>query len=301
MTADRGSPRLKGWPVWSQALKAVWHENGKDNLSLIAAGVAFYGFLSLVPALSAALLLFGLFASPAMLQDIFASLRVHLPQEAAAVVGDQIAALIAAPDSAKGWGAALALVLAIYGATKGVGGIVTALTMASNTAETRSWLRRTGTVFALTLGAVIYVLLSLAGISALGLPGTLLPQAFDMTWLLSIAGAALLLATAVMMAATLYRFGPPRPLTRHRWFTRGAALAAMGWTAVTSGFAWYSANFGNYGATWGALSGVVVLLTWLYLSAYVLLLGAELDAHFAEQDEPRPDKAGAQECAGSAA
>lgn len=273
-----GAPWRLGWLVWSRVLKDAWRDSGEDNLGLIAAGVAFYGFLSLVPALSATLLLYGLFASPGMLGDALLSLSNHLPAEAAKVVGEQITSLVAAPPADKSWGAAFAFGLAIYGATKGVDGLVTALTIAYNLQESRNWIRRTVTVFVLTGGAVIFVVLSLAAVSALSLPAALVPVAFDTAWLLAIAGSALLLVTGTIAAATLFRFAPPTPIRHFRWFSPGAMFAALGWFAVTSGFAWYAANFGNYGATWGALAGIVVLLTWLYLCAFILLLGAELNA-----------------------
>lgn len=273
-----GAPWRLGWPVWSRVLKDAWRDSGEDNLGLIAAGVAFYGFLSLVPALSATLLLYGLFASPEMLGDALLSLSKHLPADAAKVVGDQIASLVAAPSAGKSWGAAMALGLAIYGATKGVDGLVTALTIAYDLQESRNWLHRTATILALTSGAVIFVVVSLAAVSALSLPAALLPVAFDTAWHLAIAGSALLLATGTLAAAALFRFAPPPPIRQFCWLSPGAMFAALGWFAVTSGFAWYAANFGNYGATWGALAGIIVLLTWLYLCAFILLLGAELNA-----------------------
>ena len=104
-----GAPWRLGWPVWSRVLKDAWRDSGEVNLGLIAAGVAFYGFLSLVPALSATLLLYGLFASPETLGDALLSLSKHLPAEAAKVVGDQIASLVAARSAGKSWGAAMAL------------------------------------------------------------------------------------------------------------------------------------------------------------------------------------------------
>ena len=234
------------------------------------------------------LLLYGLFASPDMLGDALLSLSQRLPADAAKLVGGQVTALVAAPSGGKTWGAAIALLLAVYGATKGIDGLVTALTIAFEQDENRSWLRRTGTVAALTLFAVVFAVLALSAIGALSLPRSLVPIALDTAWLTAIAGAIVLVIVATLTAAALFRFAPPRQNPQPRWFTPGALFAALSWFAVTSGLAWYAANFGNYSATWGALAGIVVLLTWLYLSAYVLLLGAALDAQLGSIGAKQP-------------
>jgi membrane protein len=273
------SPWRMPWAGWKQVLSRVWTKLMSDNAGLIAAGVAFYAFLSFVPAIAALLLVYGLFASPAELSETMIEVSEQLPAEAAAVVNDQIVALTLAPDDAKGWGLLIALALAIYGATKGVDAIVTAINVAYEEDETRGFIRRTLLVFAMTGALSLFTLLSLISVSILHLPAVLLPlMPFDTAWLIA-AGSYLLLAlSGAVAAALIYRFAPDREPARMAWLTPGGIATAVMWGAITSGFGVYSSTVGNYGATYGSLAGVVALLTWLYFSAYALIIGAKINA-----------------------
>jgi membrane protein len=269
---------------WLDVLKRSWREMGKDNLSLIAAGVAFYAFTAMVPLLGAVVLTYGLVAEPASVVRHFQELSQMLPGEAAKLIGEQLMNVVNTAGSKKGLGLALALALAFWGATKASGAIVTALNVAYEEEETRGFIKRTLINLAMVLGAVLVVGLAMVAITIFahldrflpGVPGIVLFLGRLLSWVL-------LAAIGAAAVAALYRYAPDRDAAKWRWLTPGSVFAALGWGVLTVGFGVYVANFGNYNATYGSLGAVVVLLTWLYLSALVLLLGAELNAELEHQ------------------
>ena len=268
--------RLTGW---GRTLLRVYRESGKDNLGLIAAGVAYYGFLALVPALGALVLTYGLVTDPGEVATQMRAIVQHVPADAAKLIEDQLTNVVTTATSKKGLGLALALVLALYGAMKGAGAVVTALNVAYEVPEDRSFVRTTAVNAAVTVGAVLVAVAALAsgsvfaalGHSAAGLSPLVATGIRVSSWLVTA-------AIAVTAVALLYRYAPARHEARWQWVTPGSLLTMVGFLAVTFGLGLYAKNFGHYGATYGSLGAVVVLLLWLYLSAYVLLLGAELNA-----------------------
>lgn len=254
---------------------AAWRAASEDNIGILAAGVSYYAFLALVPLLVAAVLSYGLIADAETVAAHAAQLARMLPASAAELVSDQLEGIVGTSAQKKGLGLLLALALALVGARNGAASIITALTMAFNRQETRSFLRGTLVALAVTVCAVIGLGLVVAVLSlAAGLEsrlGGLGPVA-------SVLGYAALLGIGVAAIGLLYRLAVPGFRPSWRAVLPGAVFAAAAAVAFTAAFGIYVANFGNYNATYGSLGAVVVLLTWLYLVAYVLLFGAELDA-----------------------
>nr|MDP9412987.1 YihY/virulence factor BrkB family protein [Pseudomonadota bacterium] len=200
------------------------------------------------------------------------------------LIGEQLMNVVQTSGGKKGFGLLLALALALFGARNGAGAIITALNIAYEEEETRGFIRVNLLALGMTAAAVLVAILALVAVTALGylhklFPGTpafLLALGKIVTYvLLTLAGAA--------AAATLYRYGPSRQKARWAWLTPGSALAAVSWVLLTLAFGIYVANFGNYDATYGSLGAVVVLLTWMYLSSYILLFGAELNSELEHQ------------------
>ena len=269
---------------WLDILKRSWREMGKDNLSLIAAGVAFYAFTAMVPLLGAMVLTYGLVAEPASVVRHFQELSQMLPGEAAKLIGEQLMNVVNTAGSKKGFGLVLALALAFWGATKASGAIVTALNVAYEEEETRGFVKRTLINLAMVVGAVLIIGMAMVAITVFAHLDRFLPGAPGIVLLLGRLISWVALATIGAAAvATLYRYAPNRDAAKWRWLTPGSAFAAIGWGVLTAGFGVYVANFGNYNATYGSLGAVIVLLTWLYLSALVLLLGAELNSELEHQ------------------
>jgi HAD superfamily hydrolase (TIGR01509 family) len=269
------------WPAWKRVLGRAWTESGNDNLGLIAGGIAFSAFLAIVPILAATVLGYGIFADrQTVIHDVNA-MAAFMPREAAKLVGEQLLTITGTSDGKKGFALILALGLALFSARSGAGAVITALNIAYEEKETRSLVRFNLLAIAITAGGVAVAILAMIAATLLGQLEHLLPTLPD--WALGfwkLVSYALMTTAGAAGAATLYRFGPARRQAKWVWLTPGSVFTAALWLLLTIGFGIYVANFGDYGATYGALSSVVVLLTWLYLSAYILLFGAELNAEF---------------------
>ena len=280
------SPWSMGRAAWWRVLKSAWREAGSDNIGLIAAGVAFYGFLAIVPLLGAVVLSYGLVAEPSTVMRNMTQLTSVMPADAAKLIGEQLLNVVKTSDGKKGFGLLLALALALFGARGGAGAIITALNIAYDEEESRSFIRVNLLALAITAVAVLVAMLALVSVAALGHLQALFPGA---PGVLLIFGKILTYAVFALggagAAATLYRYGPAKADAPWQWVTPGSLLAAVMWLALTLGFGVYVANFGNYNATYGSLGAVVVLLTWLSLSTYILLFGAELNSELERAPE----------------
>ena len=270
---------------WKEILLRTWRESSKDNVGLVAAGVAFYAFLALVPLLGATVLTYGLFASPATVLRNMQSLTSVMPADVAGLVGEQLLNVVGTSEGKKGLGLFLALGIALFGARNAAGAIITALNIAYEEEETRGFIKVNVLALIMTACGIVMAIVAMAVVAALGSVDQLLP---GLPAAVVIAGKILsygvLLAGGAAAAATLYRFAPDHD-ARWRWITPGTVLAAVGWILLTLGFGIYAANFGNYGKTYGSLATVVVLLTWVYLSAYLLLVGAELNCELERESK----------------
>ncbi len=269
---------------WREIAVRTWKESSKDNVSLVAAGVAFYGFLALVPLLAATVLTYGLIADPQTVVGHVDRLTKSFPADAAKLIGEQLLNVVKTSGGKKGLGLLMALAVALWGARNAAGSLIIALNIAYEEEEKRSFLRVTGLALSITAAAVLLGLVAVGAIGLLAGLEKLLPGFGPVGVLAGKAGAyALLAALAAAAAATLYRFGPSRTKAEWKWLTPGSAFFAVGWVILTLGFGFYVSQFGKYGATYGSLSGVIVLITWLYLSSFVLLFGAEFNSEIEHQ------------------
>lgn len=250
-------------------LKAAWRAGSDHDVSLIAAGIAYYALLALVPALGATVLGYGLFVSPQTVVRHIEQLTNLLPPSAASLIGDQLQQISGASGGSKGVGLLLALALALFGARGAAKALLTGFGIVFESQESRGFLRANLVALAITLAgaAGLAALAALLAASA-ALSGPVGP----------LAGLLLLALSATAGAMLLYRFAPP--VAEPDWSTalRGALVFTGLWIAATAGFAFYAANFADYNATYGSLGAVVALLTWFWVSGFALLLGAELVA-----------------------
>jgi len=280
------------WPAfrdWRQVLVRTWKEASDDNVGLLAAGVAFCAFLAFVPLLAAVVLIYGLAADPADVARHIATLAETLPRDAASLIGEQLRVMTEAPKGATGFALLAAILLAIYGASKGSGAVVTALNIAYEVKEKRSFVRTTLLSLVMTIGAMAVLFAGIGAVSASAAIESLLPGAGPIGHRIVQFLIWGLLATLVSFGAALvYRYGPNRPDAPWRWITPGSALTTLLWVAASFLFGLYVTRFGNYNATYGSLGGVIVFLTWLYLSAYILLMGGELNSELERQQAKAP-------------
>src|SRR3954469_18700794 len=277
------------WPPaseWRAVLSRTWSEASDDNVGFLAAGVAFYAFLAFVPLLASVVLIYGLVADPPTVAEHIGKLFATLPRDAAALIADQLKSLTASPKSAKGLSLAVALALALYGASKGASGVVTGLNIAYEVKETRGFARTTALALAMTVGGLLVLLLAVAAISASAAIEDVLPFSSPLVhFALQAAFWAVAVAAVAIGLAAVYRFAPNRPEAPWVWVSPGSAAATLLWLLGTVGFGLYVSHFGHYNATYGSLGGVVVFLTWLYLSAYILLMGGELNSELERQQQ----------------
>lgn len=287
--------------AWKEIAVRTWKESSADNIGIVAAGVAFYGFLALVPVLGAIVLTYGLLADPETVVRNMEAMTRMMPADVAQLVGEQLMNVVQTSGTKKGWGLLLALAIALFGARNAAGAIITALNIAYEEEEKRGFIKVNLLAIGMTAAAVVVSVLALFAIAALGHLDTLWPGAHPVLLGLSTALSYVVLALlAAAGAATLYRYGPSRDKAKWTWLTPGSVMFAVAWVVMTLGFGFYVANFGNYGATYGSLGAVVVLLTWLYLTSYVLLFGAEFNSEL-EHQTSRDTTSGPERALGSRA
>jgi membrane protein len=265
---------LKGW--W-QVAQRVWVESARDNLSVVSAGCAFYALFAVFPALSALIALYGLTANPASVDRHFDMLSFVLPPQAYDIVIEQIRHL-ASNGSALGWSFVLSIGLAVWSVGNLTQAMFAALNIAYEEPERRGLVRFYLSAFAFAFAgilagvvmllAIVYVpiLFAYAGYS----------HAFEVA--VKIARWPLLALLVLLFLSLLYRYGPSRRTAKWRWVTVGSAFATIVWMIASAGFSYYVSNFAHYDRTYGSLGAVIVLLFWLYISFYIVLLGAEINA-----------------------
>jgi membrane protein len=277
------SPQTVSHRGWLAVLQQVGTKVGRNNMPIVAAGCGFYAMLALFPAITALVSIYGLIADPQQVEDQVSAMRGVLPEAAASLIAAQATAVASGTSGILGWSAALAILFALWTASSGVKALFTALNIAYEEEEKRGVLQFNITALLFTFLMIVGVTLGLGVIVVLPAVLQYLPLGQLGGWAARIGSWAVLLGLLLLGLAAIYRFGPSRAEPRWRWVTPGSLLAALLLLAASAGFSIYVANFASYNETYGALGGVIILLIWLYLSAFVVLLGAELNAEL----EPR--------------
>ncbi|OBX19980.1 hypothetical protein A9995_05435 [Erythrobacter sp. QSSC1-22B] len=250
-------------------IKSAWAEGSDDNIGIIAAGIAYYVLLALVPLLAVTVLGYGLFANPQTVSQHIGLLAENLPAAAAEIIGDQLRRMSEDGDATKILSLLIALGIALFGARNGARAVMTGLNIAFNTESARGFVRGNLIALAITVAAVVGLAVLGGVVAAVStIPG---PAG-------GVVGFVVLFGFATLGAGLLYRVAPNQPGPEWQAIWPAASLFSLLWIGATAGFGLYAANFASYNATYGSLGGVIVLITWFYLSAFFLLLGAELAA-----------------------
>ena len=264
-------------PRSGNILVRIYRDAMDDRLFAVAAGVAFYALLALVPSLAAAVSLFGLFANPADLAKLPAELTAFLPAEAVALVQDEAQRLASQPPQALSIKLGIALFLSLWGASAAVRATFDALNVVDEQEEKRSIVRLYATALGVTLAAVIVFLFTIALIGANPKFVAFGPVSGETVWLYSLLRWPFFFLLAVIAIAALYWVGPSRPPAKFTRLLPGAAFAALLLALGSWAFSFYVSTLGDYSATYGSLATVVVMMTWLWVSASVMLLGAQIN------------------------
>ena len=281
---EAASPREMPLAGWKDILSRTYQRTWDDNLALVAAGVAFYGFFALLSLLAMIVLLYGLAADVQTLVGTMQALTDVLPRGAATLIGDQLVQAMKSSQEQKGVGIVIAFVVALYGGTNGASAIITALNIAYEEKEKRSLLQFYMVAIAIAFAAVIATLLALVGVAVAASLERIAPLTSPALLMAGKLLSYLLLGlTAAVAAASLYRFGPSRESARWKWITPGSVFAAGAWLLLTILFGVWVTAVSDYSKAYGSLGATVGLLTWMYLSAYVFMLGAELNSEIEHQ------------------
>jgi membrane protein len=268
---------------WLDVLKRTRQGIRDTNASIVAAGVAFYAFLALVPALIAVVAIYGLVANPADVKDQITSFTSAAPRDAQRLLSNQLSSITRGAGGGTGIAAAIAIGAALWSASSGAAALNTGLTVVNRENETRGMLKRRLLALALTLFAVVGVLVMLALVVAL-------PSLLDSAGVSGIGRTVLELARWPLLAfllldglAVIFRYGPQRRRPKWRWISPGAVVAMIVGLVASVGFSIYVSLLGNYNKTYGALGAIIVVLLWLYLMAFAVLFGAALNAELEHQ------------------
>jgi membrane protein len=268
---------------WKDIVVRTLAEAKADHVPLLAAGVAFFGLLALVPAMVAFVSLYGLLADPTDVARHVADLLGAAPGEVQDLVTNQLEAVTAEASGSIGFGLAAGVLVALWSASSGMKHVIEALNAAYDEEEGRGFVRQRGLALLFTLGAVLFMVGAIVVLTVVPslLEGSPLGSAAELA--LNIARWPALAVAFAVGLAVLYRYGPSRDDAEWRWVTPGAVAATLLWLLASAGFSLYVARFGSYNETYGSLGGVVVAMLWLFLTAYVVLMGAELDAEMERQ------------------
>lgn len=284
---DRGrgatNPRQLPMRGWKDIILRSWEEVSENNIFLVAGGVTYAVLVALFPALAALVSIYGLLLDPSQVERQVASLSTVLPPASTKMIGDELHSLVTASSGSLSISAGVALLFALWSASRGMSGLITALDIAYGEKETRGFFKFNFLAIGLTLlgligGTVIIALVGVlpAAIQIIGLGSST-------KWLLLLLEWPLLLVVVLTGLAALYRYAPNRDAARWQWVSPGAIVATVLWLLGSIAFTVYVSHFNSYDKTYGSLGGVVILLTWLYLSSFVALFGAVINAQSERQ------------------
>ncbi|WP_415836546.1 YihY/virulence factor BrkB family protein [Palleronia rufa] len=256
-----------------------------DHVSVVSAGVAFFGLLAIFPAIAALMSIAGLLLDPGAIEEQIAGITAVLPQNAASILEGQASKVASGAGGGIGLAAIVGLLLSLYSASKGMKALMEGMNIAYDEEEDRGFIMQNVVALALTLFLIVGLLIALAFtivvpafLGNLGLPDAVVALVTYGRWLI--------LAILTMLGlAVLYRYGPSRDDPEWQWVSVGAIVATIFWIIGSIAFSVYVRNFGSYNESYGALGGVIILLTWFWLSAFIVLLGAELNSEMEAQTE----------------
>ena len=280
------NPLQISWTGWKDILWRTYERTDEDRLLATAGGVVFFGLLAVFPAITALVSCYGLFANPSTIGDNLQTLALMLPEGAFQIVQDQISRVVSKGHTQLGATFLFGLGLAIWSANAGVKSVIDALNVAYEEREKRGFLRLNLVSLTFTVGGIVALLLIVGAVVAFPLALDHVGLAPESQFIVSLARWPLLFVALVAALGILYRFGPSRPAARWQWLSVGTVVAALLWIAGSSLLSWYLSNFANYDATYGSLGAAIGLMMWMWMSAIIVLCGAELNSEIEHRVVP---------------
>lgn len=277
------TPLQMTWLGWKDVLRRFAGNVADNRLSSLAGAVAFFTLLSLVPALSLLVTVYRSFTDPATIAGQLDAVTTVFPQAAQDLIHEQAMRLALQPASTLSLTFLISLLVAVWSANAAVKALFDALNIIYREQEKRSFLWLNAISLITTISGVVLLVMALTVIASVPVVTALFPFAFELERLLRLVRWPAFLVFATLSIAGLYWIGPSRERARFIWVMPGAVAAAILWAAASWAFSWYVGTLGNYTATYGSLATVVVFMTWLWLSAMIVLGGAELNAELEHQ------------------
>jgi membrane protein len=279
---------------WWALLSATWRRMSKDSLSILAAGIAFQTFFSLFPTLTAVVSLYGLVADRGMVERQIEAVQGVLPPEAVKLIATWLQALIQGPTTRFGIGLMVSVLLAVWSMWSATGMLITAVNICYGEEQRRGFLSLN--LHTLALGAVLVLFANVAFALIAVLPAALALLPVSDAWVhtLGLLRWPILAGIIIVVLGIVYRYAPDRAEAKRRWISWGSIAATALWIFGSIAFATYVSKVGSYDRTYGSLGAVIILLLWFYLTAYIILAGAELNAEIesritrAKRDPSRP-------------
>jgi membrane protein len=261
---------------WKESARRTLADLSRHRVMTEAAAVTFYSVLALFPAIAALVSLYGLFANPAAVGAQLGSMSAVLPGGAIEVIGDQMTRVAEQDHGKLGLGLVIGVLIALWSANSGTKSLFDALNTVYGVKEERGFVKLNAISLTMTIGGILFMIVAAGAVIVL--PGALEFAGFGaVEWALRILRWPALLLILAVGLALIYRFGPDRREAQWRWITAGSVSAALGWLIVSLAFSWYAAHFGSYNATYGSLGAIIGFMIWIWLSATVVLAGAEID------------------------
>lgn len=268
---------------WKDTLVRVKEEVSNDRISLISAAMSYYALLALVPAVTSVVLMYAWISDPAEISQHIASVGSFIPKEFQDILNDQLTTLAAKNNSALGFSAIFSLLFSLWSSSKACKAVMEGMNMIHEEKEERGFFKLNLTAIGLTALGVVMGILALLIVAAM-------PPILDAlnlpTWMNTLAGFGgyiILLALFSLYLAVVYRYAPDRNEPKWKWVSRGAIIAAVLWAIASLGFSWYAANMGNFNKSYGSLGAIIILMTWFFISSFVVLMGAEVNAELEHQ------------------
>jgi membrane protein len=263
-------------PLLKRALLSAGRAMVKQRVSLVAAGCAFYATLALFPTITMLISLYGLVFDPDTVQPQLHYLQSFMPPAAYELIADRIQSLVSAPARGLGIGFIISLMISLWSSSTGTKSVLNALTLAYNQQETRGMIKFQLVSLGMTLIAVLGAALAIGILVLIPVVITFVGLTGYGKLLVGLCSFVAMVTFVVTALGLLYRFGPAG--SGRIFFAPGAALATVVWLLGSWAFGLYVGHFAAYSATYGPLAALIGLMMWFYLTAYVVLLGAEVNA-----------------------
>ncbi|HKJ79831.1 MAG TPA: YihY/virulence factor BrkB family protein [Prolixibacteraceae bacterium] len=269
--------------AWIEIFKRVATQIKKDNVQIVAAGVAFYFFLALFPAIAAIFSIYGLVVEPAQVSEQMSQIATFLPDQASGLISNILEKTAGKSQETLGWSLVLSILLSLWSSKKAISAVFEGVNIAYNESDDRGFIKKTAITLLFTIGGIILGILSIAFV--LGFPAVVdklnLPMVLEMVF--AILRWVILAAIIMFSLALIYKIAPDRDNPKFRWVTWGTVLATVFWLGGSLLFTFYVNNFGNYDKTYGSIAAVIILLLWFFLTGFIILIGAEINSEMEHQ------------------